>query len=136
MSSGEIKKVGMLVLMQNDLNKGVEFYKKLGLTLKFQLKDKWAEFRLGDIKIGLCPTKAEPFNRHSGIVLEVDDLSKTFKNLHKKGIEFVREPVEATHGVMASIKDPSGNILDLYQPTPEKVAELVKKVKQEEEKSK
>ena len=53
MSKKIIKKVGMFILMESDLHSAVEFYKKLGLELKFHLKDKWVEFRLGDIKIGL-----------------------------------------------------------------------------------
>ena len=126
-----IKKVGILILMQNDLVKAIEFYKKVGLKQKFHLKDKWAEFILGDVKIGLCPTGQELKDRHTGIVLEVDDMAKTFNELKEKGIVFLKEPFEAVHGIMAGIKDPGGNILDLYQPTPEKVSELVKKVKEE-----
>ena len=87
MDKGVIKKVGMLILMQNDLNKAVEFYKKLGFKLKFQLKDKWAEFNLEGIKIGLCPTSLVPVERHTGIVLEVDDMDKIFKSFrHQKSI--------------------------------------------------
>ena len=41
------------------------------------------------------------------------------------------KPTEAAHGIMASIQDPSGNILDLYQPTPEKIKELAEKLKME-----
>jgi len=36
---------------------------------------------------------------------------------------------------MCSFKDPGGNIFDLYQPTPEKVQEMVEKMKQEEAKA-
>ena len=124
-----IKKVGILILMENDLVKAVDFYKKIGLDLKFHLKDKWAEFILGEVKIGLCPIKQEFVERHTGIVLEVENMEKTFQELKEKGVTFFKEPFEAIHGIMASIKDPSGNILDLYQPTPEKVSELVNKVK-------
>jgi predicted enzyme related to lactoylglutathione lyase len=124
-------KVGMLILLEHNLEDAVEFYKKLGLTLKFHLKQNWAEFRLNDIKFGLCPTNHEPFDRHSGIVLEVEDLKKTQEQLKQQGIEFLREIVEAPHGMMASIKDPSGNIMDLYQPTPEKIKEFVQKTTEE-----
>ena len=37
-------------------------------------------------------------------------------------------PSDAAHGIMASIQDPSGNILDLYQPTPEKIQALKDKL--------
>lgn len=124
-------KVGMLILMQNDLEKGVEFYKNLGFVLKFHIKEKWAEFAIDEVKLGLCPTEHPAFERHSGIVLEVKDLAKVKENLKNKGIEFLAEPLEAVHGVMASIKDPNGNVIDIYQPTPEKVQELAKKVAEE-----
>ena len=47
-------------------------------------------------------------------------------------MEFVREPVEAMHGLMASFRDPGNSVIDLYQPTPEKVAEFMKQQKQRE----
>ena len=101
-----IKKVGMLIVMETDIAKAVEFYQKLGLKLVFHLKDKWAEMRLGDIKFGLCPASTTQ-EGHTGIVLEVEDMDGTFKALQEKGIEFLNEPIEATHGIMVSFKDPS-----------------------------
>lgn len=118
-------KVGMLILMEHDLEAAVEFYKKLGLELKFHLKEKWAEFIIGDVKIGLCPTETEPFRRHTGIVLEVSDLNALHQELQANGLKFLwDEPKVATHGIMLGIEDPNGNILDLYQPTPTKVHDL------------
>lgn len=121
-------KVGMLILMEHDLDAAVTFYKQLGLELKFHLKEKWAEFNIGDIKIGLCPTETEPFRRHTGIVLEVSDLNALHQELKALGLKFLwDEPKEAAHGIMLGIEDPNGNILDLYQPTPEKIHDLVHK---------
>lgn len=136
-----ITKVGMIILLQNNLEDGINFYKKLGLNLKFNIKDAWAEFALGDIKIGLCP--AQPSHKASagkqvdnvkrtGIVFETDNLKELHRQWKSEGIEFVGEPVEKVHGIMVSFKDPNGNILDLYQPTPEKVKELIRSVAQDE----
>lgn len=116
----------MLILMQPDIAQAIEFYQKLGLKLIFHIKDKWAEMQLGDIKIGLCPTSAAPEWQQTGIVLQVDDVYQAYASL-KDEIEFVVQPKEKTHGIMARFKDPGGNLLDLYQPTPEKVVELVRK---------
>ena len=124
-------KVGMLILMESDLAKAIEFYKQLGFLLKFHIKEKWAEFALGDIKFGLCPTINQPYDRHSGIVLEVNDIEVARQKFAKENILFLAEPAAAPHGIMASIKDPSGNIIDLYQPTPEKMKELLEQVTQE-----
>ena len=121
-----ITSVHMVILMQPDLQKAVDFYQQLGAHLVFQLKDKWAEFRIGSVKLGLCPTDQSMEGHRTGIVLEVQDLHKVYNEL-KETIQFFGEPKEAIHGIMISFADPAGNILDLYQPTPEKVAEMVKK---------
>jgi len=49
-------KVGMLILMEGDLDKAVEFYKKMGFPVAFHLEGKWAELNIGDVKLGLAPT--------------------------------------------------------------------------------
>lgn len=131
MTISGVKKVGMIILMERDLAAAVEFYKKLGLKLKFHLKDKWAEFELQNVKIGLCPTDEDLGLVRTGIVFEVEDLQAFFE-ANKGTMEFFGEPHVAVHGIMISFKDPSGNVLDLYQPTPEKVRELIKKTAQEE----
>ena len=83
--------------------------------------------------MGLAPTDQELPDRHTGIILEVPDVRKSYDELKALGVEFVREPSEAVHGIMASIKDPGKNIIDLYQPTPEKVEEMVKNLKEKED---
>ena len=116
-----IKKANMFIMMAQDklFEPTVEFYKKMGLIQKFHLKDKWAEFGLENILIGLCPTEEELPDRRVGIVFEVEDLKKIYTD-YKDLVTFLAEPVEAIHGIMASVKDPSGNVFDLYQPTPQK----------------
>jgi len=127
-----VKKVHMIILMESgkDFENCVEFYKKIGLNPKFHLKDKWAEFETSGVLIGLCPTDQDMPERRTGIVMEVENLKDKYKEL-KDELSFVGEPFEAIHGIMVSIKDPGGNIFDLYQPTPDKVKDLAKKAAQE-----
>lgn len=125
-------KVGMLVVMEPNIETAIEFFKKLGFSQSFHLKGKWAEMLIGDIKLGLCPTDQPLPDRHTGIIFEVADVRKAYDRLIGQGVEFVREPFEAVHGIMTSVKDPGGNIFDLYQPTPEKVAEMVRQLKEKE----
>lgn len=120
-------KVGMLITIQHDIETSFEFYKNLGFAPKFHIKNRWAEFELNNIKFILCPTENALPERHTGIVLEVNDLKNLYTELLAKNVVFVTEPKEAPHGIMASIKDPGNNIIDLYQPTHEKVAEIVRK---------
>jgi hypothetical protein len=81
---------------------------------------------LGCVKFGLCPITEVQDNIRTGIVLEVkDDLLKMYESL-KSTVTFLNEPVVAVHGIMIGFKDVGGNILDLYQPTLDKVQDLVK----------
>ena len=126
-----ITKVGMIILLEHDLDAAVEFYKKLGIKQVFYIKESWAEFAIGPVKLGLCPTSQLPHDRHTGIVLEVDNLRALYEQL-KHVIAFKAEPLEKVHGIMVSIQDPGGNVIDLYQPTPQKVQQLVKQVVKKE----
>ena len=125
MEHGPIK-LGMVIFMQPDLEKAVEFYKKLGLKLNFHLKERWAEFDLGCVKLGLCPVEHAQDNVRTGVVFEVmQDLVAFHAQMKEQGIEFINEPITAPHGVMIGVKDPGGNVFDLYQPTPEKMKDFV-----------
>jgi predicted enzyme related to lactoylglutathione lyase len=127
-----ITNVGMIILLEHDLDAAVEFYKKLGLKLVFHIKESWAEFAIGPVKLGLCPTSQVSQDRVTGIVLEVDDIKTMYATL-KDTIPFKAEPLEKIHGLMASIQDPGGNIIDLYQPTPHKVQKLVQEMVQKDQ---
>ena len=132
MAGIQVQKVGMIILMERDLDAAVSFYLRLGLNLKFRMKEKWAEFDINGVKLGLCPTAQDMQGRRSGFVLEIADVRKAYEEL-KGEVTFLGEPVEALHGIMVSIQDPGGNIFDLYQPTPEKVHEYAKTVKQDDD---
>ena len=111
----------MFILMQQDLQKGVDFYTKLGLKVVFCIPGKWAELEINGLKIGLCPAPTVETGRHSGLVFQVEDLQAAYDVLKKEEFPFVNEPTVATHGIMVSCTDPSGNMFDLYQPTHDKV---------------
>ena len=133
MEHGRIR-VGMVIVMQHDLKSAVDFYKDtLKLPLVFHLENKWAEFDLGCVKFGLCPISQVQDNIRTGIVLEVqEDLLELYAAL-KDTVTFLNEPVVAPHGIMVGFKDNGGNILDLYQATPEKLKDLVKETVKKDE---
>jgi predicted enzyme related to lactoylglutathione lyase len=120
----QVKKLAMVIFMQPDVEAAVALYSKLGLTLLFHIKERWAEFDLNGVKIGLCPSSKPMTEFRTGVVFEVADVRKIYDELKNTGI-FLGEPMEAVHGVMASLKDPGGNIIDLYQQTPDKVKDFV-----------
>lgn len=131
MEHGPIK-LGMVIMMQPNLEKAVEFYTKLGFKAAFHLKDRWAEFDLGCVRLGLCPTEAAQDNIRTGIVFEVmEDLPALYQKLKAEGVTFMNEPVTAPHGIMAAVKDVGGNVFDLYQPTPEVYKQFIEQQKSE-----
>lgn len=113
--------VYMVIVMQEDLQKGVEFYTQLGLNVVFHIPGKWCEMEVGGMRVGLCPAGTVEKGRHSGLVFQVEDLAASYESLKAAGVAFLNEPVVATHGIMVSCADPSGNMFDLYQPTHDNV---------------
>lgn len=132
MAQPAVKKLNMVILMQPDVEAAVAFYEQLGLQKIFHLKDKWAEMRIGETKLGLCPTSQSVDAVRTGVVFEVDNVREMY-DTHKDAVNFLAAPKEAIHGIMVAFKDPGGNLLDLYQPTPERVSELARKVKEQDE---
>jgi predicted enzyme related to lactoylglutathione lyase len=126
-----ITRLNMLILMEHDLPAAVSFYEKLGLTKVFYLEGRWAEFDLHGIKIGLCPVTEAQEPRRTGIVFEVADIQALHAAYKEQGV-VVGELIEKVHGMMMSIQDPGNNTIDLYQPTPEKLKDLIQKVKNED----
>jgi predicted enzyme related to lactoylglutathione lyase len=131
MSVGIARTVAMILLKQHDLPAAISFYQQLGLRLIFHLKDKWAELELNGIKIGLFPAPEQASQVRTGVVFAVDDLAHIYEH-QKDTLCFLGEPKRAIHGIMVSVKDPGGNIIDLYQKTPEKIHELLEKCMKED----
>lgn len=127
-----ITRLNMIILMQHDLTAAIDFYEKLGLKKVFYLEGKWAELELGNIKIGLCPQAGEQSDVRTGIVFEVSDIQALYDQ-YKGQFNFKGELIEKVHGKMISLVDPGHNVIDLYQPTPEKLKDLIKKVKEKDE---
>lgn len=122
-----IHSIHMIILAQTDLDAAVTYYQQLGFKQQFHMRGKWAEFELSGVKIGLCPTSKSPDQLvRTGIVLQVDDLPQFYTDFQGK-IEFLSDPAQAAHGIMVSFKDPGGNVIDVYQPTPDTLKELVRK---------
>ena len=127
--SAQTIKVNMFILMANDIVAMIDFYEKIGLKLLFHVPGKWAEFDINGIKLGIAHTVHELSDRRTGIVLEVPDLYTFYTQAVAAGIAFLDEPAQASHGIVVSFRDPGLNILDFYQPLPEKVQDIIKNMK-------
>ena len=95
----------------------VSFYRDtLGLSLERE-GDFGAEFRSGDVVLGICPARTAAartlIGRHTGVTLAVENLAAFCVRLRRQGVSFTSELSRTPWGKMAMIADPDGNILAL-----------------------
>jgi len=114
--------------MVNDVDDAIAFYTKhLGFTLLSNKSPAFADVVRGDLRLLLSgPTssagrpmpdgrKPEPggWNR---IHLIVADIEAEVERLHASGVHFCNEIVRGPGGAQILVEDPSGNIVELFQP--------------------
>jgi catechol 2,3-dioxygenase-like lactoylglutathione lyase family enzyme len=113
--------------MVNDVTESVEFYTKLGFEVKQQFGPAIAILTRADLTLWLAgpPSSAarpmpdgkrpEPggWNR---FVLEVDDINETVNSLKGQGTKFRNEIVEGPGGSQILCEDPSGNVVEIFEP--------------------
>ncbi len=112
----------------NDVEKSVAFYTSaLGFTLKEQFGPAMAIVTKADITLWLAgppssaakamPDGSKPqpggWNR---FVLQVEDLNKLVQQLKTQGVKFRNEIVSGPGGQQILCEDPSGNVIELFQP--------------------
>ena len=115
--------------MVRDVRESVDFYtNKLGFRLLSDSAPAFADVELGDLRLLLSGPGSsagrpmpdgkvpEPggWNR---VELVVDDIKAEIVRLRKKGIEFRNDVVNGPGGSQILIEDPSGNLVELFQPS-------------------
>ena len=113
----------------NDVNAAIDFYtKRLGFKLEMHPAPPFAEISRGDMHIYLT----EPFHLGGGapmpsgeqqtpggwnrIHLVVGDLDTTVAKLSEEGCRFRNAVVQGVGGKQILLEDPSGNLVELFQP--------------------
>jgi catechol 2,3-dioxygenase-like lactoylglutathione lyase family enzyme len=78
----------------------------------------WLIFRTGPSELGVHPTSGEGYSspRHQAISFIVDDLETTMAELGEKGAEFSSGPDDHGYGLVAMVKVPGADDVQLYQP--------------------
>ncbi|MES2857299.1 MAG: VOC family protein [Bdellovibrionota bacterium] len=112
----------------NDVEKSVQFYTELlGFELKQQFGPAMAIVAKGDLTLWLAgppssaaqamPDGKKPapggWNR---FVLQVENLESVVSSLKKKETRFRNEIVKGPVGSQILCEDPSGNVIELFQP--------------------
>ena len=114
----------------NDVDTAIAFYRdELGFTEVMHPAPTFAMLSLGDLRLVLSApgggpgggqampdgTMPEPggWNR---FVVEVDDLAATVRRLREKDVRFRNEIVTGVGGKQILAEDPSGNLVELFEP--------------------
>ena len=112
----------------DDVDESVAFYvSKLGFELEAQFGPAMAILVHGDLKLWVAGPKASASRPMpdgarpsaggwSRFVLTVDDLPSFVSKLKDYGVEFRNDIVEGPGGKQILCTDPSGNVVELFQP--------------------
>jgi catechol 2,3-dioxygenase-like lactoylglutathione lyase family enzyme len=114
--------------MVHDVDAAIAFYTThLGFTLLSNKSPAFADVVRGDLRLLLSgPTssagrpmpdgqKPEP-GGWSRIHLIVTDIEAEVDRLHAKGVRFRNDNVRGPGGAQILVEDPSGNVVELFQP--------------------
>lgn len=112
----------------HDVGQAVEFYTStLGFELKQQFGPAIAILQRGDLTLWVAGPlasasrpmpdgrKPEPGGWNRFVVI-VDDLPAFVETLRPRGVKFRNEIVEGPGGRQILCEDPSGNVVELFQP--------------------
>jgi len=124
-------KITAVEIIVSDIEKSLEWYKA---KLDAKIIRNWPRWKCIDIQIGKNlislelgqPIKElgkEEYEREmkmlgkpTGIIFEVEDLDKTYKELKEKGVEFILLPHKADFNEkLAIFKDPDGNEFKIFE---------------------
>src|SRR5215469_1119250 len=106
-----------------DVDSAIEFYcKYFGFRQLMHPAPSFAMLERGDLRLVLSKPSLETgggqeprgWNRFS---IEVKDLENTVSVLHKAGARFRNEIVKGVGGNQTIVEDPSGNPIELFEPT-------------------
>jgi predicted enzyme related to lactoylglutathione lyase len=120
-----IKQFAGASIWSEDLNNLLPFYRDvLGLNVAQESPGfvLLGEDQPGALSLGLG-THSEVHGRNNDparhmLGFESDDLAADFKRLKEAGVEFIEDPTDYGGMMMATLKDPEGNLVQVWQYQP------------------
>ena len=113
----------------SDVDAAVQFYVDLlGFAVKQRMGPPFAMVSRGDLTLWLSGPRSSaarpmPDGRQPApggwnrLVVEMDDIAATVTALKSKGVQFRNEILTGVGGKQIVLDDPSGNPVELFQPT-------------------
>ena len=91
----------------------------LGLQLKFNDGERWFQYGIGNTNVSLaCLEEAAPAASGLVMVFEVDDLDGAQERITAAGGQVLGMRDMGSHGAVLSLRDPEGNIVQLFRRAP------------------
>lgn len=126
--------LALIAIVVRDYDEAIDFYvNKLDFALvedtyQPEQDKRWVVVKpVGDGNASLLLARASTAHQENYVgdqaggrvflFLRTDDFWRDYNNLVKRGVEFAREPKEASYGIVAVFKDLYGNLWDLVQFT-------------------
>jgi predicted enzyme related to lactoylglutathione lyase len=112
-----IKRLKFTTVFVKDQDRALAFYTKtLGLEIFTDQpmgKSRWIELQVpgGETMVVLFHKPDHRPDEVPALVFVVDSVEGTYRELAKKGVEFVQPPKKAQWGESAILRDPEGNLV-------------------------
>jgi catechol 2,3-dioxygenase-like lactoylglutathione lyase family enzyme len=113
-----IRKLQNVYVATTRLDETVRFYRDvLGLRLKFQDAERWAQFDLDGASFAVSTAGEGSATPGAGavVVFEVDDLETAMSLLRGRGVQPGAVVDMGSHGRHVTVRDPGGNPIQLFQ---------------------
>lgn len=115
------KRLGAAILLVEDLEKSIDFYRDiLELKIKNQSPD-WVEFQneAQGAVLALHPARIKQKGSSNMLVgFNVSNLESVCKKLEEKGVKFHKKITEESFGKHAIIEDPEGHLISIVEIPP------------------
>ncbi len=113
-----IKRIKFLGIPVRDQDRALRFYtEKLGMRVltdqEFSPTQRWIELSIPGAETGISLFTPEGHEERIGTFVntswEVDNMDKTYEELVRRGVEFLKPPQKQPWGTFAIMKDSEGN---------------------------
>ena len=125
------RRISLITIVVADYDEAIAFYcDKAGFALvedtPLEAGKRWVVVSPGEASSGVLLARAdgaaqaerigEQTGGRVGFFLETDDFARDHAAMTARGVRFVREPTQASYGIVAVWEDLYGNRWDLIQP--------------------